>query len=71
MPAVSLPTRAISRSGAAAIPIINPMRVVDNEAGTLLSYTCLQYPGMPDEKFESTIEWIIIDFLTLKSVLEI
>lgn len=51
-------------------PTTNPMRVVANEEGTLLTYTCFQRPGTSDEKFASTVEWIMTDFLTLKAVLE-
>jgi hypothetical protein len=52
-------------------PLVNPMRVVANEEGTLLTYTCFQRPGMSAEKFASTVEWLTADLLTLKTVLEL
>ena len=52
-------------------PLINPARVVPNGEGTLLTYVCFQRPGMSDEKYASTIEWITSDFLVMKSLAEI
>lgn len=52
-------------------PITNPMRVVTNGQDTLLTYTGFQRPGMSDEKFASTMEWINADLLAAKSLLEI
>lgn len=52
-------------------PITNPMRVVANEEGTLLTYTAFQRPGVSDEKFTSTVEWITSDLMTAKSLLEV
>ena len=51
-------------------PLFTPMRVFANEEGTELLFTFLRRPGMTDVEFDSTIEWITTDFLTLKSVLE-
>lgn len=51
-------------------PMFNPMRVFPNENGTELLFTFFRREGMTDEEFDSTIEWITTDFLTLKSVLE-
>lgn len=51
-------------------PIFGPMRVVANKEGTLLTYTGFQRPGMSEEKFASTIEWINADLMVLKTVLE-
>jgi hypothetical protein len=52
-------------------PIVGPMRVVANEEGTILHYTFFQRPGLSDEKFDSTIEWITTDLMTAKSLLEL
>lgn len=51
-------------------PIFGPMRVVANQESTLLTYTGFQRPGMSDEKFASTMEWINADLMVLKTVLE-
>lgn len=48
----------------------NPMRVVPNDDGTELSFTFFQREGMDDAQFESAVEWILTDFLALKSLLE-
>lgn len=52
------------------VPILNPMRVFPNDGGTELQFTFFCRPDMSDAQFDSTIEWITTDFLTLKSVLE-
>lgn len=52
-------------------PVFGPMRVVANEEATLLTYTFFQRPGLSDEKFESTVEWITTDLLTMKTLLEV
>lgn len=52
-------------------PLTNPTRVVPNGDGTLLTYVCFQRPGMSDEKYASTIEWITSDLMVLKSLAEI
>lgn len=52
-------------------PVFGPMRVVANEEGTLLTYTFFQRPGLSDEKFESTVEWITTDLMTAKALLEV
>lgn len=51
-------------------PLWMPMRVMPNEEGTDLVFTFYQRPGMSDEEFASTIEWITTDFLALKALLE-
>jgi hypothetical protein len=51
-------------------PLWTPMRVTPNEGGTELTFTFYQRPGMSEEEFASAIEWVTMDFLTLKSVLE-
>lgn len=53
-----------------ATPMFTPMRVFANEEGCELTFTFFRRAGMTDAEFESTIEWITTDFLTLKSVLE-
>ena len=47
-----------------------PMRVLPNEDGTELHFTFFQRPGMSEEAFASSVEWITTDFLALKSLLE-
>jgi len=47
-----------------------PMRVMPNEDGTELLFTFYQRPGSSEEQFQSAVEWITTDFLTLKSLLE-
>lgn len=51
-------------------PLWMPMRVTPNEEGTDLVFTFYQRPGMSEEEFASTIEWITTDFLALKALLE-
>jgi uncharacterized protein YndB with AHSA1/START domain len=51
-------------------PLFTPMRIVANEEGSELTFTFFRRAGMSDAEFDSTIEWITTDFLTLKSVLE-
>jgi uncharacterized protein YndB with AHSA1/START domain len=51
-------------------PLVMPMRVTPHDGGTELTFTFLQRPGMSDENFGSTVEWITTDFLTLKTLLE-
>lgn len=50
--------------------LYTPMRVVPNDEGTELTFTFLQRAGMDDAQFDSAIEWIMTDFLALKSLLE-
>ena len=47
------------------------MRVLPNGEGSIVTYVCFQRPGMSDEKYLSTLEWITSDFLTLQSVAEV
>lgn len=51
-------------------PLMMPMRVVANETGTELTFLFFRRPDMSDEKFASTIEWVTVDFLVLKGLLE-
>ena len=46
------------------------MRIIANEDGTELAYTCFQRPGTTDEQWASLIEWVTADLLALKSMLE-
>jgi hypothetical protein len=50
--------------------LYTPMRVVPNEEGTELIFTFFRRDGMDDAQFASAVEWIMTDFLTLKSLLE-
>ena len=47
-----------------------PMRVVPNDEGTELIFTFFRREGMDDAQFASAVEWIMTDFLALKSLLE-
>ncbi|UYN98262.1 MAG: hypothetical protein KIT02_09775 [Devosia sp.] len=51
-------------------PLWMPMRSLAKGEGTELRFTFTQRPGMSEESFRSTIEWITIDLLTLKTLLE-
>lgn len=51
-------------------PLPIPMRVVANGEGTELLYTSYQRPGISDAEWQSTLEWITTDLMTLKSLLE-
>ena len=50
--------------------LYTPMRVMANDEGTELSFIFFQRDGMSDAQFASSIEWIMTDFLALKSLLE-
>ena len=52
------------------VTVYVPMRVVANEDGTELTFMFFRRPEMSDEKFASTIEWVTVDFLVLKGLLE-
>jgi len=52
------------------VPHLIAMRVVPNGDGTELLYTMFKRPGQSDLEWESMIEWITTDLLTLKSLLE-
>ena len=52
-------------------PLVNPMRVLPNGKDSIVTYVCFQRPGTSEEKYQSTLEWITSDFLTLQSVAEI
>jgi hypothetical protein len=51
-------------------PLIMPMRVVANGEGTELIVLFYRRPELDDETFASTIEWVTVDFLVLKGLLE-
>jgi hypothetical protein len=53
-----------------AAPLYMPMRVVPNDEGTELTFTFFRREGMDDRQFSSVVEWIMTDFLTLKTLLE-
>lgn len=50
--------------------LFSPMRVIANEESSLLLLTFFQRAGMSEELFASTLEWIEVDLLTLKTVVE-
>lgn len=60
---------AIFRPGETPLWLPIRARPLEGER-TELSFTFIQRPDMTEEAFASTIEWIRIDLLTLKSVLE-
>lgn len=47
-----------------------PMRVVANGDGTELIYTSFQREGQTDEQWNSMLEWVTTDLMTLKALLE-
>jgi hypothetical protein len=51
-------------------PMMLPMRVVPNGEGSELMFLFFRRPDMSDEQFASSIEWINVDFLTLRSLIE-
>jgi len=52
------------------VPLMMPMRVVANGDGTELMFLFVRRDGMTDEQFNSTVEWVTTDLLTLRSLLE-
>jgi len=46
------------------------MRVIANQDGTELIYTCFQRASVSDSEFDSMVEWITTDLMALKSLLE-
>jgi len=50
--------------------IYMPTRVTPNEAGTELTFTFFGRDGLDDSQFDSLVEWIRVDLLALKSLLE-
>ena len=51
-------------------PLMMPMRVIANGTGTDLTFLFFRRPHMTDQEFASTTEWITVDFLVLKGLLE-
>ena len=51
-------------------PLMMPMRVFPNGDGCELTFIYFRRPGMTDEQFASTVEWVTTDFLALRSLLE-
>lgn len=52
-------------------PITMPLRVVPNGTGCDLVFLFLRRPGVTDEEFASSVEWVTSDFLALRSLLEV
>jgi uncharacterized protein YndB with AHSA1/START domain len=46
------------------------LRAVPEASGTRVDFTYIQRPGASEESFRSAVEWLTVDFLTLKTVLE-
>ena len=55
---------------APGVEIHVPMRVVPNGGGSEVIFTLVQFPGMPQEKFERDIGMVTRDLATLKRLLE-
>jgi len=55
---------------APGVDILNPMRVVANGAGSEVSFTLFELPGMTPEKFEEDAGMVERDLRALKRVLE-
>ena len=51
-------------------PLPIPMRVVPNQEGSILIHTFFQRPELSDAEWESLIEWVTTDLMTLKTLLE-
>ena len=52
-------------------PVMMPMRAMPQGTGTLIAFTFYRRPGMDDEQLASALEWIQLDFLGLKALLEV
>ena len=55
------------RSG---VEVLIPLRVVPNGAGSEVTLTLFQTPGMSGETFEADAEWVHSDLRALKTLLE-
>ena len=52
------------------LEIYIPLRVIANEGGSELVFTLFRLPGMSDEKFAADAEWVMLDLVFLKNLLE-
>ena len=52
-------------------PVMMPMRIAADGAGTLVTFVFYRRPGMTDEQLVSALEWIRAGFAVLKALLEI
>lgn len=52
-------------------PLMMPMRLIANGDGCELAFTFFRRPGMSDAAFQSAIDWIQVDLMGLKGLLEI
>ena len=52
-------------------PVMTPMRAIPQGGGTLITFTYYRRPGMDDEQLASALDWIQLDLLGLKALLEI
>lgn len=48
----------------------NPMRVVPNGSGSIVTFTLLRLPDMSEQKFAEDAKWVEKDLTTLKWLLE-
>lgn len=52
-------------------PVMMPLRLAEDRHGTLVTFVFYRRPGMTDDQLASALEWIRMDFATLKSLLEV
>ncbi len=52
-------------------PVMLPLRLAEDRHGTLVTFVFYRRVGMSDEQLASALEWIRMDFATLKSLLEV
>jgi hypothetical protein len=52
-------------------PVMMPMRATAQGTGTLIAFSFHRPAGMGDDMLASSLEWIRLDFLVLKSLLEL
>jgi hypothetical protein len=51
-------------------PIRMPLQIIQNEDGCDLVFLFPRRPGVTDEQFASSVEWVTSDFMSLRSLLE-
>lgn len=48
----------------------NPLRIIPNGRGALVSFTLFRRPGMSDDKFAADADWVRRDLARLKEIAE-
>ena len=51
-------------------PVTMPLQIIPNENGCDLVFLFPRRPGVTDEQFASSVEWVTSDFLALRALLE-